>query len=100
MNCDQGKTNSTERKRRNYSDQGGKDLEVKRREVCELNHGRKIHDGHREKGREMEQEEYTHNIQSACSLFRNIFKSSKMWTALEKANPMITSSVSVCLSSS
>lgn len=41
----------------------------------------------------------TGGVYTKCSLhavFRNAFKPSKMWTALETANPMITSSVLVC----
>lgn len=53
-----------------------------------------------EKRGKKEQEEYIHNVQSAYSLFRNTFKPSELWTALETANPMIIISVSVYPSSS
>lgn len=67
--------------RGNYKGKERRNLEVKWGELGELKMGKKS-ELVTEKGKKCEQK-YTHNIQFASSLFKNIFKSGKMWTALE-----------------
>lgn len=51
MSYKQEKTNCTERRKGNSKDQKGKDLEVKKGELCELKPWRKKQGAHREKGK-------------------------------------------------